>query len=171
MEQPTSIEQFQNSLTAKLKQAAHTSFSALRVPVLSHEDAWLFDAHTVAKIVLPERIVAVPGASKHVVGITNVGGILYTVLDFNALLNRSAVERTPRCRVICLDLGSDTADYIALYVDRVLDFVSADRLLTNDTIPRPFSTGTLSYGNLEYQVAPAPFSHFIAAQIGNSQPS
>lgn len=138
------LASFQEALVSELQSSSEMQVSELYVPILSHDDRWLLNSSLVARIVIPEKITAVPGASQHVVGIINVGGIIYTLVDFNVLLGRSPVQRNSRSRAVCLESHEAIAG-VALYVDRIFDFATANGFVKGKPNTHALSRETWEY--------------------------
>lgn len=109
--------------------AAEPARSELLVPLLSGPEHWLFRSHNIARIALPERITRIPGADSALVGVVSWAGTIYTLVDFNLLLGRTAVLRNMKSRIVFLEqdigaTGSEGGAPLALLVDRVLDLTA-----------------------------------------------
>lgn len=159
IERQKELASFHNALIGQIESAAEMAISTLYVPIQSHDEAWLLHSSLVAKIVIPEKITAVPGAPQHIVGIINVSGVIFTLVDFNALLGRSPVPRNSRSRAVCLESTSPVN--VALYVDRVLDFLTESAVCRTDDSTHPLCEQVWTIGQTSYRVAKSDLAAII----------
>lgn len=96
------------------------------------KEAYAIDVIQVREILRVFNVLPVPGAPKHVLGITNIRGSVVTVVDGRACFNLPAQQRNENTRLIVLESGDEVAGVVVDSVSDVLDLpVSAI-----DTNPR-----------------------------------
>lgn len=130
------LPEFQKRIHEKIRDE-QSYLGELIVPILSNETYWGFRSSEIKKIIIPEKIIPVPGAKNFILGVCHVGGTIYTVIDFNVLMGRAHHIRTSKTRIICFDSkhGNEQSgevagkeEAIALFVERAVDMISESNL-------------------------------------------
>lgn len=139
------LPEFQKRIHEKIE-IEDNFLGELIIPVVSNELFWGFRSSEIKKILIPEKIIPVPGAKNFVLGVCHVSGTIYTVVDFNVLLGRAHPIRTAKSRLICFE---NKENPIALYVERAIDMISESGVLEKKPSKHKFSDETLVVKNKE----------------------
>lgn len=132
------IVDFQRDLLARLNEAGKArnigQLADAYVPITSSGDSWLVKASDIARIAMLGPITPVPGASAEILGVVSQSGMIYTLVDFNALLGRQPVHKSIKTRVIFLEstISSSSESLVALMVERVLELTEIDGIVSSD---------------------------------------
>ena len=94
-----SLRKFQSELAERLAGAAST-VSYNRLKIRSGEHAWLVSLADVEEIVAAMRTTAVPLTHPWYVGVTNIRGNLFSVVDFSAFCGGDITEESDDNRLI-----------------------------------------------------------------------
>jgi len=122
-----------------------------KIVVFSLEDEWygLFAAQ-VREILKPEKVTVVPGAPKHIRGLTNLRGEITSVTDPKRLLGLQDTPLTEKSRLVVVETEAFAT---ALLVDSVTDIqdISVDELeaplVTLDKAQLEFLKGEVRVGD------------------------
>jgi twitching motility protein PilI len=110
--QPTPLKDFQARLTERLKEATATPDLAARLGLMIGEQRWLVDLSEAGEIVpVPDAIVPVPLTRDWLLGLVNLRGALYTVVDLQrfAQLGTTSVGKESRLLALAARLNFNAA--------------------------------------------------------------
>ena len=114
----TSLRQFQQDLAQRLQSAKAQPAADTRLGVLCGQNYWLIDLGDAGEIVPVPEILAVPLTKPWFVGVTNIRGSLYSVVDFSAFSGAEPVSRAQENRLVLA--GSRFGINAAILVSRML---------------------------------------------------
>jgi twitching motility protein PilI len=99
----TSLREYQAAVSARLKDAAGQAASASSMlGFVAGEQNWLINLQQVAEVFPVVDIVPVPLTQDYFVGVCNVRGSLYSVIDFSALNGAAAIKQVVENRLLLL---------------------------------------------------------------------
>jgi twitching motility protein PilI len=110
--QPTPLKEFQARLNERLKEASAAPDLAARLGLMIGEQRWLVDLSEAGEIVpVPDAIVPVPLTRDWLLGLVNLRGALYTVVDLQrfAQLGSTAVGKESRLLALAARLNFNAA--------------------------------------------------------------
>jgi len=114
----TSLRQFQTELAQRLSSAKLQPAVATRLGVQCGSGFWLIDLADAGEIVPVPEILPVPLTKPWYVGVANIRGSLYSVVDFSLFSGAEAVTRGQENRLVLT--GSRFGINAALLVNRML---------------------------------------------------
>lgn len=114
----TSLRQFQTELAQRLSSAKAQPAAAMRLGVQCGSGYWLIDLADAGEIVPVPEILPVPLTKPWYVGVTNIRGSLYSVVDFSLFAGSDAVTRGSENRLVLV--GSRFGINAAILVSRML---------------------------------------------------
>lgn len=114
----TSLRQFQTELAQRLSSAKAQPAAAMRLGVQCGSGLWLIDLADAGEIVPVPEILPVPMTKPWYVGVTNIRGSLYSVVDFSLFSGAEAVTRGQENRLVLV--GSRFGINAAILVSRML---------------------------------------------------
>jgi twitching motility protein PilI len=114
----TSLRQFQQDLAQRLSSAKAQPAAATRLGVQCGSAYWLIDLADAGEIVPVPEILHVPLTKPWFVGVSNIRGSLYSVVDFAAFTGAEPVSRAQENRLILA--GSRFGINAAILVSRML---------------------------------------------------
>ena len=114
----TSLRQFQQDLAQRLSSAKAQPAAATRLGVQCGTGYWLIDLADAGEIVPVPEILAVPLTKPWFVGVANIRGSLYSVVDFSAFAGADPVTRAQENRLVLA--GSRFGINAAILVSRML---------------------------------------------------
>lgn len=110
--QPTPLKEFQTRLTERLRDAGGTPDLAARLGLMIGDQRWLVDLSEAGEIVpVPDAIAPVPLTRDWLLGLVNLRGVLYTVVDLQrfAQLGRSEAGKDARLLALSARLNFNAA--------------------------------------------------------------
>ena len=113
----TSLRDYQRDLAERLRNA-QGAVNASMLGVQVDDEAWLVDLREAGEVIPVPPITPLPLARPWFKGLTNIRGNLYSVVDFQAFLQRRPVVPGDRARLLLL--GERFRLGAALLVDRSL---------------------------------------------------
>lgn len=118
MEKRPSLRQFQESLAARLREAASEAVSTSRLGLQSGGRHWLLKLDDAGEIIPVPELTPVPLTKSWFLGLVNVRGVLVSVVDLSLFAGSAPTMRTPEARIV---LAADRWQARAgLLVDRML---------------------------------------------------
>jgi twitching motility protein PilI len=100
---PTQLRDFQARLTERLRQASTAPDLAARLGLMIGDGRYLVDLSEAGEIVpLPESIVPVPLTRDWLLGLVNLRGMLFTVVDLQRYANQGHAELGKESRLLAL---------------------------------------------------------------------
>ncbi len=114
----TSLRQFQTELALRLSSAKAQPAVATRLGVQCASGYWLIDLADAGEIVPVPEILPVPLTKPWYVGVANIRGSLYSVVDFSSFTGAEAVARGQENRLILV--GARFGINASLLVTRML---------------------------------------------------
>lgn len=126
----TSLRQFQQDLAQRLSSAKAQPAAATRLGVQCGPAYWLIDLADAGEIVPVPEILPVPLTKPWFVGVTNIRGSLYSVVDFASFAGGEPVARAQENRLVLA--GGRFGINAAILVSRMLglrnpkDFTAAE---------------------------------------------
>jgi twitching motility protein PilI len=139
MSKRISLREFQQNLTTRLGNAKHGDSARVLLGVESgHSDQryWLIDLTDSGEVIPLSPLTPVPLTRPWFAGITNVRGLLYSVIDFSAFRHGAATPHNTESRLVMV--GARHGINSAILVDRALGLRPLDemtRLADDDTSP------------------------------------
>lgn len=124
MSKRVSLKQFQQDLSARLQNAAAYSTLASRLGVRVGTENWLVDLSEISEVIAPLACVRVPLAQPWLLGVSNIRGKLYSVVDLPAFSGQPAV--TPSADNRLLLVHGQFAVNAALLVNQTLGLRNLD---------------------------------------------
>lgn len=118
METRPSLHKFQESLAARLREAAGEPVSTSRLGLQSGSRNWMLKLEDAGEIVPVPDLTPVPLTKPWFLGLANVRGVLVSVVDLSRFVGGPATPRTPEARIV---LAADRYQARAgILVDRML---------------------------------------------------
>ncbi len=118
METRPSLRKFQESLAARLREAAGEPVSTSRLGLQSGARNWMLKLEDAGEIVPVPDVTPVPLTKPWFLGLANVRGVLVSVVDLSRFAGGPATARTPEARIV---LAADRYQARAgILVDRML---------------------------------------------------
>ena len=114
----TSLRQFQQDLAQRLQSAKAQPAAATRLGVQCGTGYWLIDLADAGEIVPVPDILPVPLTKPWFVGVTNIRGSLYSVVDFSTFAGAEAAPRSQDNRLVLA--GARFGINAAIMVTRIL---------------------------------------------------
>jgi twitching motility protein PilI len=100
---PTQLRDFQARLTERLRQASTSPDLAARLGLMIGNDRYLVDLTEAGEIVpMPDSIVPVPLTRDWLLGLVNLRGMLFTVIDLQRYANEGHAELGKESRLLAL---------------------------------------------------------------------
>ncbi len=115
------LRQFQQQLAARLATKTAAQVESSRLGLSAGGENWLIRLADAGEVLAMPAVAAVPLTRPWFVGITNIRGNLYTVIDFGAFLGRTPLASRAGAQTRLLLLGPRTGDLRAgMLVTRVI---------------------------------------------------
>lgn len=134
MAERLSLKDYQRALAERLREAgAGRMASKLGVQLAS--ETWLVDLGDAGEVLPVPAVTPVPLTRPWFMGVANVRGNLYSVIDFPAFLGVGAVAVTESSRLLLL--GERFRTSAALLIDRSLGLRNPDQLTPRATTGEP----------------------------------
>lgn len=147
--QHTPLKEFQARLTERLKEASATPDSAARLGLMIGEQRWLVDLSEAGEIVpVPDTIAPVPLTRDWLLGLVNLRGALFTVVDLQrfAQLGRTEVGKESRLLALAGKLNFNAA----ILVTRMLGLRNVASMRPDDGTVGNVSAGGASAGDAAF---------------------
>jgi twitching motility protein PilI len=101
--EPTQLQDFQARLSERLREASTTPDLAARLGLMIGEERWLVDLSEAGEIVpVPDPIAPVPLTRDWMLGLVNLRGALYTVIDLQGYAQRGRTDIGKESRLLAL---------------------------------------------------------------------
>ena len=128
MAKTSNLREFQESILAKLKDAAnHTGFESFtRLGVVVGTKRFLINLNEVKEVLPVPPVLPVPLTKPWFLGTANVRGNLYNVSDLAQFLNMPPTPRSVHNRVLLL--STETTSQVALVVDSLVGLRSIQEM-------------------------------------------
>lgn len=99
----TALKTFQSRLTERLREASAGADSAARLGLMIGEQRWLVDLSEAGEIVpVPDTIAPVPLTRDWLIGLVNLRGALFTVVDLQRFAGAARTEPGKDSRLLAL---------------------------------------------------------------------
>lgn len=121
----SSLREFQAHLAAKLAGASERSSSGL-LGIQSGADFWLLNLSDSGEVVPLTTLFSVPLTRPWFLGVTNIRGNLYSVVDFSAFQGKEPTPQNASSRLLLI--GARFGSNAALMVNRMLGLRNVDDL-------------------------------------------
>ncbi len=126
MSKRVSLVQFQKELNNRLQRATSQSTVDSRLAVRMGAQNWLIDLADISEVIAPPPLAPVPLTQPWFLGITNIRGKLYSVVDLPAYAGISTVQRHADNRLLITH--PRFATHSALLVDQTLGLRNLDQM-------------------------------------------
>jgi twitching motility protein PilI len=136
LSQSTQLKDFQSRLNERLREAGTTPDLAARLGLMIGGQRWLVDLSEAGEIVpVPDTIAPVPLTRDWLVGLVNLRGALYTVIDLQryAQLGRTEVSKESRLLALAARLEFNAA----ILVTRMLGLRNVASMRIDDADAQP----------------------------------
>lgn len=100
MSKRVSLKQFQQDLSDRLQIATTQSSANSRLAVRIAEQNWLINLADISEVIAPSSLVSVPLTQTWFLGVTNIRGKLYSVVDFANFTNLNTTPRHAENRLL-----------------------------------------------------------------------
>lgn len=125
MSKRVSLKQFQQDLSARLQDASTRTTLATSLGVRVGDENWLVELGNISEVIAPGPWVRVPLAKTWLLGVANIRGKLYSVVDLPSFSGHATVTPGPDTRLLLVH--SRFAVNAALLVDRTLGLRSMEQ--------------------------------------------
>ena len=102
MAQKTSLQDYQQQIAQRLRDAGQAAAASTHMSVLSGEQWWLVDLYDAAEVIPVPQITAVQLTRPWFLGLANVRGTLVGVIDFAQLRGEAATPLSAETRLLVL---------------------------------------------------------------------
>ncbi|HTP94823.1 MAG TPA: chemotaxis protein CheW [Burkholderiales bacterium] len=135
MAQRTSLREYQQTLSERLKNAQAGDAAASKLGIEAGADFWLLDLPDAGEVVPLPALAPVPLTQPWFAGMANIRGNLYAIVDFPAFLGAAPVPQTDQARVLLI--GERHRVNSGLLVNRVIGLRRVDRLRAQAPAAQP----------------------------------
>jgi twitching motility protein PilI len=118
MAQRTSLHEYQQNLSERLKHAQAADAASSRLGIEAGGQFWLLDLADAGEVVPVPPLIAVPLTKPWFAGMANIRGNLYAIVDLPAFLGAQSATRDDHARVLLV--GERHRINSGLLVDRVI---------------------------------------------------
>ncbi len=125
MAEKPSLRDYQRTLSARLVNPA-AGQSASKLGVQAGRSRWLIDLADTSEVIPAPRVFPVPLTRAWFLGVTNIRGNLYSVVDFRAFIEGAATTVTEDSRLLLI--ADKYRIYCGLLVERVLGLYRDEQL-------------------------------------------
>ncbi len=125
MSKRVSLKQFQQDLSARLQDASTRTTLATSLGVRVGDENWLVELGNISEVIAPGPWVRVPLAKTWLLGVANIRGKLYSVVDLPSFSGHATVTPGPDTRLLLVH--SRFAVNAALLVDQTLGLRSMEQ--------------------------------------------
>lgn len=135
MSKRVSLKQFQQDLSDRLQIATSQSSANSRLAVRIAEQNWLVDLSHISEVITPSTIAPVPLTQPWFLGVTNIRGKLFSVVDLANFKGANATTRNAENRLLIVH--PQFTSNSALLVEQALGLRNIDKmqLQTNVSLP------------------------------------
>jgi twitching motility protein PilI len=102
MAQKTSLQDYQQQIAQRLRDAGQAATASTHMSVLSGEQWWLVDLYDAAEVIALPQVTAVQLTRPWFLGLANVRGTLVGVVDFAQLRGEAPTPLTAETRLLVL---------------------------------------------------------------------
>lgn len=133
MSKRVSLRQFQQDLSERLQIATSQSTVNSRLAIRVGTQNWLVDLADISEVIAPSPFATVPLTQEWFLGVTNIRGKLFSVIDLPGFAGSSNIHRNPDNRLLIVH--PRFATNAALLVDQALGLRNIDKMQveTNST--------------------------------------
>jgi twitching motility protein PilI len=114
----TNLRVFQNELVSRIMAPAAVEEAVSQLGFAAGNERWLCRLQQVEEVLVPPPITPVPLTQPWFLGLTNVRGNLYSVIDFSSFLGKTPVIHNTDARLVLLSRSTGTIN-TALLVQQV----------------------------------------------------
>lgn len=131
------LRSFQQELATRLASKTAAQVESSRLGIQCGDERWLIRLSDAGEVIAVPPIVPVPLTQSWFLGLTNIRGNLYSVIDFPAFLGREPVVADSLARLIVLNTRSGEQN-AGIVVQRVLGLRNVSQLQqAHDDAPKP----------------------------------
>ena len=131
MSKRVSLRQFQQDLSARLQNAGSRTTLATSLGVRVGAESWLIELGHISEVIAPGPWVRVPLAKPWFLGVANIRGKLYSVVDLPAFSGHAAVTPGPDTRLLLVH--NSFGVNAALLVGQTLGLRSLEKIQSEET--------------------------------------
>jgi twitching motility protein PilI len=135
MSKRVSLKQFQQDLSDRLQIATSQSTANSRLAVRIADQNWLVDLAHISEVITPSAIAVVPLTQPWFLGVTNIRGKLFSVVDLAHFKGSYAIQRNTENRLLIVH--PQFTSNSALLVEQALGLRNIDKmqLQQNTSLP------------------------------------
>jgi twitching motility protein PilI len=133
MARRTSLREYQIAVAERLRTVSLQAAAASKLGFMVAETRWIMNLNEVAEVLPVPRIVSIPLTKSYFLGMCNVRGNLYGVLDFAAYMDKAPVAPTVESRLLLLP--STVVQGAAVLVSRMAGLRSVESFLRLESDP------------------------------------
>ena len=126
MTQSSSLQEFQQRLAQRLRNASSDGAAVQRIGVQAGEQQWLLRLEDAGEVMPVPDISSVPLTCPWFLGLTNIRGNLAGVIDFSTFLGKAPTVRAPECRLVLI--AERFGAHCGLLVARVMGLRNMEQL-------------------------------------------
>lgn len=126
MSKRVSLRQFQQDLSERLQIATSQSTVNSRLAIRVGTQNWLVDLADISEVIAPAPFAPVPLTQKWFLGITNIRGKLFSVIDLPGFSGNENLHRNPENRLLIVH--PRFATHAALLVDQAQGLRNIDKM-------------------------------------------
>lgn len=126
MSKRVSLKQFQQDLSDRLQIATTQSSANSRLAVRIAEQNWLINLGDISEVIAPSSLVPVPLTQAWFLGVTNIRGKLYSVVDFANFTNLNTTPRHAENRLLIVH--PQYTSNSALLIEQALGLRNIDKM-------------------------------------------
>lgn len=126
MSKRVSLKQFQQDLSDRLQIATTQSSANSRLAVRIAEQNWLINLADISEVIAPSSLVPVPLTQAWFLGVTNIRGKLYSVVDFANFTNLNTTPRHAENRLLIVH--PQYTSNSALLIEQALGLRNIDKM-------------------------------------------
>ena len=137
MAKQISLREFQHGLAQRLREAETEAEPTSRLGVQAGSRNWLLKLDDAGEMLPLPEISSVPLTKPWYLGLTNIRGVLASVVDFSAFAGGEPTTRTPDCRLLLV--AERFQSFSGLLISRMLGLRNLQTLqASNETPDKPW---------------------------------
>ncbi len=135
MSKHTNLREFQQALSKRIQESTTDSVATSRLAVQVGDQNWLIDLTEISEVIAPPPCVAVPLTKPWFLGVTNIRGRLYTVVDLPAYARLGTTRIQSSNRLLLTHPRFTTP--ASLLIDQALGLRNIDQMQTEPVTEHP----------------------------------